>query len=150
MTDHKRILALDYGAKTVGTAVTDELGLTAVSLETIFREHEKRLRRTCARIEHIVLEKNITLILVGLPLNMDGSEGERAEKARSFAELLRRRTGLPVEMVDERLTTEEADLLIRETGNHLKDRKKHIDSMAAAIILEDYLHSSDKAQSYNA
>ena len=136
-----RIMGLDYGSKTVGVAVTDDLGLTAVSLEIIRRDSEKRLRRTCARIEEIIKKRNIELIVLGLPLNMDDSEGERAAKSREFADILRRRTGLEVVMVDERLTTVEADELIKLTGNHGRDRKEHIDSMAAAIILEDYLNS---------
>lgn len=143
---HMRIMGLDYGAKTVGVAVTDDLGLTAVSLETVRRDSEKRLRRTCARIEEIITERRTELIVVGLPLNMDGSEGERAQKAREFAQMLQRRTGLEVVMTDERLTTVEADELIRLTGNHSSDRKEHIDSMAAAIILEDYLNSHKSRQ----
>lgn len=138
---YMRIMGLDYGSKTVGVAVTDDLGLTAVSLEIIRRDSEKRLRRTCARIEEIIKKRNIELIVLGLPLNMDDSEGERAAKSREFADILRRRTGLEVVMVDERLTTVEADELIKLTGNHGRDRKEHIDSMAAAIILEDYLNS---------
>ena len=140
--DKARIMGLDYGSKTVGVAVTDELGLTAVSLETVRRDSEKRLRHTCARIEEIIKDKKISLIVLGLPLNMDGSEGERARKARDFGEMLKRRTGLDVIMTDERLTTVEADELIRLTGNHRDDRKEHIDSMAAAVILEDYLNSA--------
>ena len=135
-----RAIGLDYGSKTVGVAVTDEIGLTAVSLEIIRREKENHLRKTCARIEEIIAERKIDTIVVGLPLNMNGDEGDRAAKAREFADMLSRRTGIEPVMVDERLTTVEADEIIRLTGNHKKDRKGHIDSMAAAIILEDYLN----------
>ncbi len=135
-----RAIGLDYGSKTVGVAVTDAIGLTAVSLEIIRREKENHLRKTCARIEEIIRERNIDTLVVGLPLNMDGSEGDRAGKAREFASMLQRRTGLEPVMVDERLTTVEADEIIALTGNHKKDRKEHIDSMAAAVILEDYLN----------
>ncbi len=135
-----RALGLDYGSKTVGVAVTDEIGLTAVSYEIIRREKENHLRKTCARIEQIISEKNINTIVVGLPLNMNGKEGERAARAREFAGMLSRRTGIEPVMVDERLTTVEADEIINLTGNHKKDRKEHIDSMAAAIILQDYLN----------
>ncbi len=135
-----RAIGLDFGSKTVGVAVTDELGLTAVSLEIIRREREGHLRRTCARIEEIILERKIDTIVLGLPLNMNGTEGERALKTREFGEMLKRRTGIEPVYVDERLTTVEADEIIRLTGNHRKDRKEHIDSMAAAIILEDYLN----------
>lgn len=136
-----KAIGLDYGSKTVGVAVTDAIGLTAVSLEIIRREKEGHLRRTCARIEEIIAGRGIDTIVVGLPLNMDGSEGERAKKAREFADMLYRRTGIEPVMVDERLTTVEADELMRLTGNHKGDRKAHIDSMAAAVILEDYLNS---------
>ena len=135
-----RAIGLDYGSKTVGVAVTDGIGLTAVSLEIIRREKENHLRKTCARIEEIIRERRINTIVVGLPLNMNGKEGERAGKAREFAAMLERRTGIEPVMVDERLTTVEADEIIRLTGNHKKDRKEHIDSMAAAIILEDFLN----------
>ena len=135
-----RAIGLDYGSKTVGVAVTDEIGLTAVSLEIIRREKENHLRKTCSRIEEIIAERNINTIVVGLPLNMNGNEGERAVKAREFADMLSRRTGIVPIMVDERLTTVEADEIIKLTGNHKKDRRAHIDSMAAAIILEDYLN----------
>ena len=139
-----KAIGLDYGAKTVGVAVTDGLGLTALSLETIRRKKEGHLRQTCARIEEIIKEREIDTIIIGLPLNMDGSEGERAKKAREFADMLKRRTGIEPVMVDERLTTVEADELIRITGNHKNDRKAHIDSMAAAVILEDYLNGKER------
>ncbi len=135
-----RAIGLDYGSKTVGVAVTDDIGLTAVSLEIIRREKENHLRQTCARIEEIIKSRDISVIVIGLPLNMDGSEGKRAEKAREFAAILARRTGIEPVMVDERLTTVEADEIIRVTGNHKKNRKEHIDSMAAAVILEDFLN----------
>ncbi len=135
-----RILGLDYGSKTVGAAVTDEIGMTACSLEIIRRDSEKRLRRTCARIEEIITEYNVGLIVLGLPLNMDGSEGTRAQKTREFSDMLQRRTGLEVILVDERLTTVEADEIIDLRGDRRFNRKEHIDSIAAAVILEDYLN----------
>ena len=88
-----RIMALDYGSKTVGVAVSDELGLTALPLETIKREKENKLRKTLARIEEIIKEKSISLIVLGKPLNMDDSEGERVEKSLAFKEALEKRTG---------------------------------------------------------
>ncbi|MBO5550558.1 MAG: Holliday junction resolvase RuvX [Lachnospiraceae bacterium] len=135
-----RILGLDYGSKTVGVAVTDGLGLTAVSLETINRSKEDHLRATYRRIESLAAEYEAELIVVGLPLNMDDSEGERAARARAFADEVTRRTGIKTVMQDERLTTVEASELISLTGNHKKDPKAHIDAMAAAIILTDYLN----------
>ncbi len=139
-----RAIGLDFGSKTVGVAVTDDLGLTAISLEIIRREREGHLRKTCARIEEIIRERGIDTVVLGLPLNMNGSEGERAKKTREFAGMLKRRTGIEPVFVDERLTTVEADEIIKLTGNHKKDRKAHIDSMAAAIILEDYLNGKDR------
>ncbi len=138
--DVGRILGLDFGSKTVGVAVTDGLGLTAVSLETITRLKENHLRKTYRRIDELIAEYDAKLIVVGLPLNMDGSEGERAGLARDFASELTKRTGVETVMQDERLTTVEADEIIETTGNHKKDRKAHIDAMAAAIILTDYLN----------
>ncbi len=137
-----RILGLDYGSKTVGVAVTDGLNLTAVSLEIIRRDKENHLRQTYRRIGELISEYDISLIVLGLPLNIDGSESERSLIAREFGKELTRRTGLKVIMQDERLTTVEADEIIKETGNHKKDRKAHIDSMAASIILTDYLNQS--------
>ncbi|MBR1524985.1 MAG: Holliday junction resolvase RuvX [Lachnospiraceae bacterium] len=134
-----RILGLDYGSKTVGVAVTDGLGLTAGSLETITRTKENHLRQTYRRVEEIIKEYEVELIIVGLPLNMDGTEGERAALARSFAKELTKRTGVETVMQDERLTTVEAAEIISLTGNYKKDPKAHIDAMAAAIILTDYL-----------
>ena len=140
----KRILGLDYGAKTVGAAATDALGLTVQPIETITREEEKRLRRTLARIAVLCSEMDIAEIVVGLPLNMDDTEGERAEKAREFGEKVAKRTGLPVHFEDERLTTQAADEILEETGHARKDRKKVIDQLAAVLILESWLARKEK------
>ena len=140
-----RILGLDYGSKTVGVAVSDGLGLTAISLETITREKENHLRGTYRRIGEIAAEYDAQLIVVGLPLNMDGTESERSALAREFAAELTKRTGIRTIMQDERLTTVEAYELIELTGDHKKDPKAHIDAMAAAIILTDYLISGSKS-----
>ena len=134
-----RILALDYGSKTVGAAVTDELGLTAQPIETVCRKEENKLRRTYARLEEICREYGIESIVVGLPLNMDDTEGERARLARVFGETLKRRTGLPVEYEDERLTTAEADGFLSESGMRKNKRKAVIDQLAAVLILESYM-----------
>ena len=140
----KRILGLDYGSKTVGAAATDALGITVQPVETIFRKEEKRLRRTLARIEVICSELEIAEIVIGLPLNMDGTEGERAEKAREFGEKVGRRTGLPVYFEDERLTTLEADEILDRTGHAKADRKTVIDQLAAVLILESWLSRKEK------
>lgn len=136
----KRILGLDYGSRTVGVAVTDGLGLTALSLETIWREKENHLRKTYRRICELADEYGVGRIVVGLPLNMDGSEGERASLAREFAAELEKRTGVETVMQDERLTTEEASGILSMTGKKREDPKKRIDAVAAAIILTDYLN----------
>lgn len=138
-----RILGLDYGSKTVGVAVTDALGLTAVSLETIKREKENHLRFTYRRIAEIIAEYGVELAVVGLPLNMDGSEGERAKLARQFAEDLARRTGVDIVMQDERLTTAEAAELLAMNGKHGGNMKDRIDAVEAAIILTDYLNQNN-------
>ena len=135
----KRLLGLDYGSKTVGVAATDALGITVQPVETIVRKEEKKLRRTLARIEALCREMEIGALVVGLPLNMDDSEGERAAMARSFGEAAARRTGLPVYYEDERLTTLAADEILEETGFARRDRKEVIDQLAAVLILESYI-----------
>lgn len=136
-----RIMALDFGARTVGVAVTDPLGLTVQGVETVRREHEDKLRQTLARISTLIGEFGVGEIVVGLPLNMDGSEGERTAKSRDFAQKVSARTGLPVHMHDERLTSVEAEDRMREAGVSAARRREIIDMVAAQIILEDYLAS---------
>ena len=137
-----KYLGLDYGSKTVGVAITDATGTVVREVEIVRREREKALRRTCARIEEIVSAEKVEVIVVGLPLNMDGSEGERAAKARTFGDMISRRTGLPVRFQDERLSTVEAgEIMDNENVRKEKDRKAHVDSIAAAVILGDFLNS---------
>ena len=126
-----RLLGLDYGSKTVGVAVTDPLGYTAQPLETITRKEENKLRRTLARIEQLVGEYQIEKIVLGYPVNMDGSAGERAELALAFKAMLERRTKLEVIMQDERLTTVAADEILQECGMPREKRKTVIDQVAA-------------------
>lgn len=136
-----RIMGLDYGSKTVGVSVCDPLGITAQAVETIVRKEEDKLRQTCRRIEALIQEYQITSIILGYPKNMDDSVGERARKTEKFKEMLERRTGLPVILWDERLTTVEADEILRESGVPAGDRKKVIDKVAAGIILQSYLNA---------
>lgn len=136
-----RYMGLDYGTKTVGVALSDELFITAQPFETIVREKANKLRKTLARIEEIIAAEGVTKIVLGLPKNMNNTLGERAEATDEFREMLERRTGLPVILVDERLTTVEADRILEETGVAQSGRKEHIDKMAAAIILQNYLDS---------
>ncbi len=137
-----KYMGLDYGGKTVGVALTDETGVIPRSVCVIRRDSEKRLRKTLREIENIILKEGVQEIVVGLPLNMDGSEGERAEMARNFGYMVMRRTGLPVHFMDERLTTVEAEAIMSENGIHSeKERKNRVDSVAAAVILEDFLNN---------
>ncbi len=134
-----RILGLDFGSKTVGVAVSDGLLLTAQGVETIERKDENKLRKTCARIEELIAEYEITEIVLGLPKNMNNTEGERVEKTKAFGEMLERRTGLPVHYWDERLTTVAAEQILMESGVRSENRKAVIDKVAAGLILQGYL-----------
>ena len=134
-----RILGLDFGSKTVGVAVSDGLLLTAQGVETIERKDENKLRKTCARIEELIAEYEITESVLGLPKNMNNTEGERVEKTKAFGEMLERRTGLPVHYWDERLTTVAAEQILMESGVRRENRKAVIDKVAAGLILQGYL-----------
>ncbi len=134
-----RILGLDFGSRTVGVAVSDGLLLTAQGVETIERKDENKLRKTCARIEELVKEYEVSTIVLGLPKNMNNTEGERVEKTKEFGTMLERRTGLPVVYWDERLTTVAAEQVLMETGVRRENRKSVIDKIAACFILQGYL-----------
>lgn len=134
-----RIMGLDYGSKTVGVAVSDPLGLTAQGIEIVRRKSENKLRQTLARIEEIGKEYQVEKIVLGFPKHMNNDIGERAEKSLAFKEMLEKRTGLPVVMWDERLTTVEADRTMMETGIRRENRKEYVDMIAAVFILQGYL-----------
>ena len=134
-------MGLDYGSKTVGVAISDPLGITAQGIETITRKDENKLRKTCARIESLIEEYQVEKIVIGLPKHMNNDIGIRAEKSMEFAEMLKRRTGLEVQMWDERLTTMEAERTLIESNVRREDRKKYIDKIAAVFILQGYLDS---------
>ncbi len=137
-----RILGLDYGSKTVGVAISDELMMTAQALETISRDRENKIRHTLVRIKDICDEYKVDRIVLGYPKNMDNSIGEQALKTESFMDELKKRTGLEVILWDERLTSVSAAKILDEgevKGRY--ERKKVIDKIAAAIILENYLDS---------
>ena len=121
-----RIMGLDYGTRTVGVAVSDELGITAQGLETIFRKSPRKLRQTLARIQQIAEEYQVSRIVVGLPKNMNNSLGERAEDAMAFSAMVEKRCGLPVEMWDERLTTVQSERILIEGGVRRENRKKDL------------------------
>jgi putative Holliday junction resolvase len=134
-----RVMGLDLGTKTVGVAISDALQLTAQGIETITRNKENQLRQTLARIEQLILEYEVTEIVLGLPKHMNNDMGDRAEFSLEFKDKLERRTGLPVALWDERLTTVSADRVMMESGVRREDRKQFVDKIAATIILQGYL-----------
>ena len=138
-----RIMGLDFGSKTVGVAVSDELGLTATGIEIVRRDSPNKLRKTLARIEALINEYNVYKIVLGYPVMLDGSEGERVEKTKEFATMLHRRTNLEIILQDERLTTVEAYEIMDLAGIKREDRYKYVDQVAAQVILEDYLNSNN-------
>jgi len=139
-----RIMGLDLGSKTVGVAISDPLLITAQGIEIIRRKDENKLRRTLARIETLIAEYEVGKIVLGLPKNMNDTIGERAELSLEFKEKLERRTGLPVVMWDERLTTVAADRVMMEAGIRRENRKDYVDKIAACFILQGYLDSCEK------
>lgn len=134
-----RIMGLDFGTKTVGVAISDELGITAQPIQTITRKSNNKLRQTYAAIEELIEQYEVGSIVVGYPKNMNNTIGERAEACESFKNDLERRTGLEVLLWDERLTTVESERILIDTGVRRENRKEYIDKMAAAIILQSYL-----------
>ena len=134
-----RIMGLDFGSKTVGVAISDELLLTAQGIEIIRRKEENKLRQTLARIEELIVEYGVEEIVLGLPKNMNATEGIRVELTNEFKEKLERRTGLTVHTWDERLTTVAADKAMMEAGIRREKRKDYVDMIAATFILQGYL-----------
>lgn len=139
-----RIMGLDFGSKTVGVAVSDPLGITAQGIEIVRRTSENKLRKTLARIEALVAEYQVTEFVLGLPKNMNNTSGERVEKTMEFKAMLERRTGFPVHMWDERLTTVAADRTLIEAGVRRENRKEYVDMLAAVYILQGYLDSLER------
>ena len=137
-----KIMGLDYGSVTVGVAISDSMLLTAQPVEVIKRKSENKLRQTLARIQVLAEENDVGRIVLGYPKNMNNTVGERAEKSLEFKEMLEKRTGLPVVMWDERLTTMAADRTLEETGVHKEDRKQYLDQVAAVFILQGYLDAA--------
>lgn len=130
---------MDFGAKTVGVAISDPLLVTAQGIEIIRRKDENKLRQTLARIEEMILAYQVEEIVLGLPKNMNDTLGARVELTNEFKEKLERRTGLPVHMWDERLTTVAADKAMMEAGIRRENRKEYVDKIAAVFILQGYL-----------
>jgi putative holliday junction resolvase len=133
-----RILAIDYGSRRMGLAVSDALGITAQGLETLERKNK---RSDFARLERTIREHRVTEIVLGNPLRMSGEEGAQSRKVAEFAEELRRRFEIPVHLWDERLTSSEANRLLREAEVSLQRRAQAVDRMAATLILQSFLQA---------
>ena len=139
----KRILGLDVGSKTVGVAVSDSFGWTAQGLE-IIRINEAKEKFGLDRLGEIINEYEVARVVIGLPKNMDGTIGERAEASIAYGELVIEQFNLPVEYEDERLTTAQANRMMIEEGDlSRRKRKKVIDKIAAMMILQNYLDRKD-------
>jgi putative holliday junction resolvase len=134
-----RIMGLDYGSVTVGVAISDGLLLTAQGMEVIRRKQENKLRQTLARIEELIAEYEVNTIVVGYPKHLNNTIGERAVKSEEFAEKLRQRTGLPVVLWDERLTTVAAHQVLSQANLNYEEKAKVVDKLAAVLILQGYL-----------
>lgn len=132
-------MGLDFGSKTVGVAISDALLITAQGIEIIRRKEENKLRQTLARIEELIVQYEVEEIVLGMPKNMNATEGERVALTMEFREKLERRTGLPVHMWDERLTTVAADRAMMEAGIRRENRKDYVDMIAATLILQGFL-----------
>ncbi len=139
MNDNKRYLGLDFGSKTVGVAISDPLLMSASGLEIIRRDRESKIRKTLSRIDEIIKEYDVDEIVLGLPMNMDDTEGERCRKTREFGENLERRTGLKVNYFDERLSSFEAHEILDECGIKSVNHKELVDEVAAMVILQGFL-----------
>lgn len=145
-----RIMGLDYGSKTVGVAISDELGITAQPIMTIERKSENKLRKTLAQIEELIEAYKVSFVVLGYPKNMNNTEGARVTATREFKEHIERRTGLDVVLWDERLTTMESERILMDAGVRRENRKAYIDKMAAAIILQSYMDAHpDKTNDMN-
>ncbi len=139
-----RILALDVGSRRIGLAVSDPLGITAQGIQTL---HRKNKRTDFEHLEKVIGDYGIQEIVVGLPLRMSGAEGIQSEKMAAFAEDLRKRFGLPVHLWDERLTSAEANRILREAELSIEKRKQAVDRMAAVLILQNFLASRESRKS---
>jgi len=129
-------LGLDVGSKTIGLAVSDPLGITAQGLETIRRKNK---RHDFEQLQRVIREFGVSEVVVGLPLRMSGAEGTQSEKMRVFAHELQHRFGLPVHLWDERLTSAEANRVLRQSEMSIKRRGEVVDRLAAVLILQSWM-----------
>ena len=141
---NRRILGLDVGARRIGVAVSDLLGITAQGLETLQRKNK---RHDFAHLERVIRDYGVKEIVVGLPLRMSGAEGTQSEKMRAFAEELHKKFRLPVHLWDERLTSAEANRFLRETDLSIEKRGQAVDRMAAVLILQSWMEQRAAAAS---
>jgi putative pre-16S rRNA nuclease len=135
---YRRILALDLGKKRIGLALSDPLGITAQGLPNLNRTNK---RSDLAFLEELARERDVGLFLLGNPINMRGAEGRQSGWVREFAAALESRTGLPVKLWDERLTSVEAGRVLRSSGISIEKRAKAVDRLSAVILLQSYLDS---------
>jgi putative Holliday junction resolvase len=133
-----RILALDVGKKRIGLAVSDPLGITAQGLPTL---HRTRIREDLEELDRLCREYEVALLLIGHPLHMSGDESRQAVYTREFADRLAERTHIPLQFLDERLTTVQAERVLRESGISIEKRAKAVDQLAAVLLLQSYLDS---------
>ena len=131
-----RILAIDYGSRRMGLAVSDLLGITAQGIDTLQRRNK---RTDFARLGGIIRQYNVQEIVLGYPLRMSGEAGTQSQKVAEFAEELRQRFGLPVHLWDERLTSAEANRLLKEAELSIQKRAQAVDRMADVLILQSFL-----------
>jgi len=141
-TGNGRILALDLGKKRIGLALSDPLGISAQGLDTLQRS---TIREDIAALDAIAREHQVQLVLLGHPLNMRGDEGRQAFYTRDFAQRLTERTGLAVRFWDERLTSKEAERVLKQSGISIEKRAKAIDRLAAVILLASFLDAGGTA-----
>jgi len=137
-----RVLALDVGKKRIGLAVSDGLGLTAQGLPTL---HRTRIREDLGYILDVCREHEVGLLLVGQPLHMSGDESRQGKYTKEFAERLAEYTRLPVKFLDERLTTVQAERVLKESGISIEKRAKAVDKLAAVLLLQSYLDTEGAA-----
>ena len=137
-SEDSRVLALDWGAKRIGLAISDPLGFTAQGLPTLSRRNKQQ---DLNYLKSLARRHSVTLILLGKPLQMNGQEGTQAEKARSLARILQQHLKIPVRLWDERLTTAEAHRVLMDAGVAPAKRGQSVDRMAAVLLLQNFLDS---------
>jgi len=138
-----RVLGLDVGSRTIGMAVSDPLGITAQGLQTIRRKNK---RQDFEQLAAVIRDYQVSEIVVGYPLRLSGVEGTQSEKMQAFAEELRKKFRLPVHLWDERLTSSQANRVLRETELSIKKRGAAVDRMAAMLILQNWMDARDSAR----